>query len=485
MNVDLSFIINDTFVKYQTNSILYGKTIHDYHKWIIMNVIKYYSTIGHDNSSAYAETNIGLFVDSIFAENPAISYDEFKSKFKDTESEECLITYVLIPYHTRDNDLILRTAQTFGRVLPMKNITEWYDTYRLNAFGNVLNQLVWDNLNTDGVISVPYDPEPINTAVEIDYVAFVKYFVSSLREFMLINDLTRDKFQGETSAKLINGKSLKRIEDLKPLSEQEIENLKNSLKNHDLRNILNGLKKLEVITHRIENLENTLSQQNIKNLKKQSQQEIEDLQNNILPQQENEDLKTLKDIHKKLKNSKLLYYKIIADKAYEYFPFYYGGTHGCDIFRDNFCMSTRFAPSLSVIKQILLRYPSLSIGYIMNTSTYESGKGQHWVAIYFMQDNNGAKCKLICSEGGDFTGFEESSFSTTLKELGFGMEWNPTKIQMDDCNCGMYSFLSLYKLIEKKGNINEAIKSIGTNAENIIKGADIYTFRDKTTGVLK
>jgi hypothetical protein len=407
MNVQLNFDIADTFVNYKTNSILYGKHMHDYHKWILMNIFKFmsknYKKQGEVYDPAIKSSNdlkdkIAGYVRKIFEENPKISYKEFKKKIinSDSKSEECLITYLLVSFHSQEDDLMLRTTYTFGRVLPMKNITEWYDTYRLNAFGNVLNLILWKKHDNSGVYSVDYDYEPKRnnkSDTKIDsrvYSEFVKYFVGSLRKFIIEQQLTRDKFkEGSTP--------------------------------HAKENFTTG---------------------------------------------------TLTD-------------KEISDLAYEQYPFYYGGTHGCDVFNDVFCMPTRLTSRLEVIKMILEIYPSLSIGYIMNTDTYESGRGQHWVALYFMSHNSAPVCKLICSQGSDFTCFDDDTLMKKLKILGFGMEWNMETIQFDECNCGMFSFLSLLYLIKNRGDITKTIEDVGVNAKNIIKGADIYTFREKTTGVIQ
>lgn len=165
--------------------------------------------------------------------------------------------------------------------------------------------------------------------------------------------------------------------------------------------------------------------------------------------------------------------KEICDLCYKYYPFYYGGAHGCDCFNP----SLGFGLSVKEISLFLQRYPSAKVGYILNTATYASGKGEHWMAMYITRN----KAYLLCSQGSNFHSFHDPTLVNELSNNKFGTEYNERSIQIDNCNCGLYSFLSLYAMLCTGNNISNAIDMIGKNAENIIKGG-IDTFRDRMTG---
>ena len=122
--------------------------------------------------------------------------------------------------------------------------------------------------------------------------------------------------------------------------------------------------------------------------------------------------------------------------------------------------------SLEEIKQFLERYPSAHVGYILNTSTYASGNGEHWVALELTK----GKAKLVCSQQSDFSAFKDGGrLRNELRRLGFGEEWNTKEIQKDDHACGMFSAMSLMKLLQYNSDINKAVDSIGVNMSELGK----------------
>ena len=87
----------------------------------------------------------------------------------------------------------------------------------------------------------------------------------------------------------------------------------------------------------------------------------------------------------------------MLDKINEIHPFTTGLAHGCDCFwMDN------KSPTIHEIESYCLRYPQTTVGYILNTKSYKSGKGQHWLAVMFM----GRKCIMMCSKASDFSVFD-------------------------------------------------------------------------------
>ena len=137
--------------------------------------------------------------------------------------------------------------------------------------------------------------------------------------------------------------------------------------------------------------------------------------------------------------------------------------------------------SIQDIKRFIDRYPSAVVGYILNTQTYASGQGEHWVALVFTK----GKAKLICSQQSDFTAFHDNEkLHRTLTRLGFGLEYNSKLIQKDDFNCGLYSALSLFEMLCNDCDIHKTVNAIGVNATNIKPNADIHVIRAYMAGVL-
>lgn len=167
--------------------------------------------------------------------------------------------------------------------------------------------------------------------------------------------------------------------------------------------------------------------------------------------------------------------KYICDECYLHYPFYYGGAHGWDVL----LMKDR-SLTLKEIYDFTNRYPSAIVGYILNTSTYQSKSGKHWVSLCFKN-----KCSyMICSEGSDYFIFMEYlldngkriTLNQLLNNYGFGLNYNTKVIQKDNHTCGMFSALSLYLMICYNCNIEKTIEKIGVNASNIVEHKSIEDF---------
>ena len=170
-----TYKINDTFVNYNTRSLLCGKEINNYNKKILFEVIKYYN-------------KIISYLHDVFQEKD-LNYDKLMRKFN-AQTNECLLAYVLIAYKNDRLDLILRCMYTFGRVLPLRYETEWFDNYRLNNYGNPLNMVMWKKYDCDDVYSVnEYEPKPINRNVKLPFGKVIKFLVGSLRAFIIDHNL--------------------------------------------------------------------------------------------------------------------------------------------------------------------------------------------------------------------------------------------------------------------------------------------------------
>ena len=356
--------INDTFVKYDTRLFLRGKNLLEYDKQIIMQVLNYCNEIIPVENTK--KKNISRVLNKLLSEKD-ISFDKMMKKLN-CETPECLMAYFLETYGgNNQSDLLIRCMNTFGRVLPLQSSNEWFDNYRLNAYGNVLNIIMYSNYDSPEVYTINEIPKQINQNVELDF--------------------------------------------------DKIENL-----------LVGSLRKL-IITH------------------------------SIYPNNSNY-------------SDRKLTSKDVCDECYLHYPMFFGGAHGCD------CFDMPISLSVHEIKQMLLRYPSARIGYILNTSTYASRRGQHWVTLEF---TNGS-VKLICSVGHNFDIFDDGGkLKRTIISEGFGMQYNFRTIQKDSYNCGLYSVLSLYMLL-CYGDIECAIDHIGINGANT--GSNVDKIRSKIVGTL-
>jgi hypothetical protein len=141
------------------------------------------------------------------------------------------------------------------------------------------------------------------------------------------------------------------------------------------------------------------------------------------------------------------------DDLNEKYPYYTYQCHGCDVFdiSDRSC-------SISDIKEFCDRYPNSIVGGILNTETYASGKGQHWVCLLFRDST----VYLMCSQAGDFSSFhDQGKLLKQLTQFGFGQKYNSETIQKDGSNCGLYSTLFNLVSIIQLDKINN--KTIGQN----------------------
>ena len=89
------------------------------------------------------------------------------------------------------------------------------------------------------------------------------------------------------------------------------------------------------------------------------------------------------------------------------------------------------------------------------------------MGLLFMNDDGAKSAKLLCPQGSTWKVFQDPRLNEEVKDAGFAREHNMVSVQQDDCNCGVYSLLLLYMSIMTKGNINEAVAMIGTDAKNI------------------
>ena len=90
------------------------------------------------------------------------------------------------------------------------------------------------------------------------------------------------------------------------------------------------------------------------------------------------------------------------------------------------------------ISEFIKRYPKTIVGYVLNTSTYASGNGRHWVALIF----KGSEAHLFCSQGGDFSCFDDPDLVKNINSCCITTINSSVTIQTDNCNCGIYAVLA-------------------------------------------
>lgn len=433
---NFDYHIIDTFEKYDTRSLLCGVHFSDYHKRILREVIRYYANKSFHGTSQ-TECAIIEYLQSIFDKQPNISYDELMKLFN-AKSNECLLAYILIAYNNTNIDIILRCMYTFCRVLPFKKPTEWYDNYRLNNYGNPLNMIMWHDYDCNDVYTISDSfPNDIDKSVKLDFNVIVKRFVGSLRAFIIDHGLFPSSSSSDDE-KYINGGQ--RVTS-KPFQSSLLDIYESFLsKRHNKRK---------------------------SKLSKLSGGDIEAFtsDSSVHPFRENK--------HDSL--SRGLTAEQICDECYRHYPYFYGGAHGCDFYNCGLC------PDFEQHKLFLKRYPSARIGYILNTATYRSGHGEHWVALQFDKEN----ATLICSQGSSFSAFHDGGeLYRNIQQAPFGEIYNPTTFQVDGYSCGIFSALSLYWLLILKDPYKVANK-IGENGSQIKPGMNINDIRELWAGTFE
>jgi hypothetical protein len=162
-------------------------------------------------------------------------------------------------------------------------------------------------------------------------------------------------------------------------------------------------------------------------------------------------------------------YKQTCDACYQKYAVCYGGAHGWDIFHIKDMSLT-----IEELSRVLRRYPSWNIAYVLNTATYASCSGVHWVAFMMSNENDNLVAKLVCSQGSSFDAFRTCKeftgplLSTELADNGFLTKNNKCTVQRDNYNCGFYAPMFLWQLINYDGKIEDAvIKGVGVDGKNI------------------
>ena len=167
----------------------------------------------------------------------------------------------------------------------------------------------------------------------------------------------------------------------------------------------------------------------------------------------------------------------ILDKLVLKYPYFTGCAHGCDVFKYK-----HLSPTIKDISEFIKRYPKTIVGYVLNTSTYASGNGRHWVALIF----KGSEAHLFCSQGGDFSCFDDPDLVKNINSCCITTINSSVTIQTDNCNCGIYAVLAnlicvLYCSGNQKMSNKHLIEHIGKDAKKLNKSG-IFKIKEKLCG---
>ena len=469
----LKFKIEDKFVTLDTKSMLYGQRISPYYTDIILAIMKYYNKQTDIVGNTELKRNIIKYIHEVFDKNPNITFQQVMKAF-DSQTVECLLAYFLICYQTNRLDLILRTTYTFARVLPLKCKSEWFDNYRLNAYGNILNMVMYKEYDTPYIFTINDSPKPINKSVRLDfYPKIIKFLVGSLRAFIILNKLYPTN-NNHTSTK----------QSIDSSHEQEYDNsFDDGMAVFDSETMSGGSFSSTIQTTKADHSLNETefsdmfaSEKDALNLPEFiNEKTLNEYQisaddsfytNELVDPNSN-------DVMRLLKGSGMSD-EMVCDECYLHYPFFFGGSHGCDVFT-----IPQMSLSIDEITQFLERYPSARVGYILNIATYRSGNGQHWVALELTQGH----AKLICSQKSDFSVFRDPALREALNRNNYKLEHNTKSIQRDDYACGAYAFVSLMELL-RLGDIEKAVEAIGVNMGQLGKDVGKESSADRVRRVL-
>ena len=162
-------------------------------------------------------------------------------------------------------------------------------------------------------------------------------------------------------------------------------------------------------------------------------------------------------------NETIISPKDVINSCVSFFPFYYLGCGGCDMFDGN------YTAKIETVKQFADAFPMVTFGSIVNVSTFRGGSGgSHWMGLY-ITDN---VVSLMCSQGSTWDVFDDEimgndRLKNRFLNCNFSLQHNLITCQKDRCNCGVYSLLFLFMMLVKNGNMTAAVEQVGVDANNL------------------
>lgn len=361
----------DNFYGENQSTLTYGKHLHEYGKFIIMEVLIYYCNHPDRNDDKGKYDKLNKSMNEILSDKSLTIETAWEKLLKDIDvkSPEGVMSYAFTIFVPDKKDLLYRTFLSFGKIKPLDKVNDWFNNFRLDGISSGMNLVVWQDKDKEKTYGVRRNPKPINKDIKLENSEHViNLLVGNLRRFIIENKF----YQTNDTYKIVE-----------PV------------------------------------------------------------------------YKTMNEID-------------VCDECYLNYPFYYGGCHGCDFYR-----YSNISLSVTELVQFMKRYPSAIVGYIVNTATYMSGKGKHWMSLIF----SNMKVKLVCSGGNSFDAFDDGgSFKSELVRKGLAMEWNNVEIQRDNSSCGMYSVLSNYLMLCNDCNISDTVSKMGIDCTKLVNGKNIMAF---------
>lgn len=423
----------DDFNKYETCTILGSKQPTNLEKERIFKVIEYVATTTTPNIAIPHSNEFHNLVMDVIKTNGdyAKKYDLLKSKIKGCETNECLLIHVAKTYGLTPKSLLMEAIAIHSRIKELDDKDTWFDNFSLNSFLLQLTTIIYSEYDKNN-----------------------DKFVKSLTFHSQNNSLSGGDLDLEDESHQLRQQIYKLEMNLKS---NEINLSGGSKSKSSKNNIIGSDSKPELINKSVKLTNPT--------------QLLFHLGNNYrtfiefgIPADK------IKDNDKALE---------LLDKLVVKYPYYTGCTHGCDVFTSDFRDKS---VSIQDIAEFCNRYPYSIVGYILNTKTYKSGRGQHWMALIFKHKT----AYLICSQGSGFDSFEEKTLERDLEENGFAKKWNTQTIQIDHSSCGLYSVLSNLSFImngggDREPNIKNIVDMIGKEGKGI-NNEGIYTIKKKLAG---
>lgn len=353
-------------------------------------------------------------------------YDILKSKIDGCKSNECLLLHVAKTYGLQPKSLLMDTIAIHSRIKKLDHQDAWFDNFSLNSFLLQLTTIVYDSYDNGGdafVKSVAMIPEVNMSGGAVNERCKNDMTRCEMMRWMMYSNLSNISLTGGQTSSTYSPNY-----DVKPTIIPSVKLSNPIALLHHLGNEYRCFVEFGLTTE------------------------------------------SVKDVDKAVE---------MLDKLNSKYPYYTGCTHGCDVFTPMF---SEKSVSISDISEFCARYPLSIVGYILNTKTYKSGRGQHWVALLFKYKT----CYLICSQAGGFDMFEEKSLVNDLNEYGFAKQWNSNCIQHDGSSCGMYSVLAnLCFILDGCGNrepsISRVVEMIGSDGKGI-NNKGVYEIKKKLAG---
>ena len=455
----------DDFNNYNTCTILGSKQPTDLEKERIFKVIEYIATSSVPNIAVEHSNVLHNLIMEIVRKNISYveKYNTLKSKIEGCETNECLLIHIAKAYGLTPKSLLMETIAIHSRIKKLEDKDAWFDNFSLNSFLLQLTTIIYseyDKNNDKFVKSITFEDSNSNLTGGDSSILDNNEDFENIRNMIYNLELSNYEIAKRKIEKsnVAANKTKKPITKMNNLIGGESENSITE------KSVSQKMKVRSNSSHRSFRLNKNIKLTNPTQL-------LFHLGNNYRCFIEfGITADKVKDNDKAVE---------LLDKLNEKYPYYTGCTHGCDVFTPDF---RNKSVSIYDIHEFCQRYPFSIVGYILNTKTYKSGRGQHWMALIF----KGNSVYLICSQASGFNAFDEKTLEQDLEKCGFSKEWNTKTIQIDHSSCGLYSVLSNLSFIingggTRKPDIKKIVDMIGKEAKGINEEG-IYMIKQKLAG---